>query len=192
MFFPPYTTTYFLHSGMPYFYMVRVLCSSPSEFVICVCCVFRIQGNIGSGHFGSVSKGVWLFRGEGGEVVEGDGVQVAVKVVKTDAEEMQRVKLLQEAAIMGQFAHPNVVRLNGVVTVGDPVSNTYTHTHTHQYLNADFSHTDNDCTGVHASWRPEELPPENETSVSVCIMCVCVSSNCVCTEYQRDWSLEML
>jgi serine/threonine protein kinase len=30
------------------------------------------------------------------------------------------VKLLQEAAIMGQFAHPNVVRLNGVVTVGEP------------------------------------------------------------------------
>ena len=53
--------------------------------------------------------------------MEGEGVQVAVKVVKTEAEEVQRVKLLQEAAIMGQFAHPNVVRLNGVVTMGDPV-----------------------------------------------------------------------
>ena len=65
---------------------------------------------------------MWQLRGEGGEAVEGEGVQVAVKVVKTEAEEVQRVKLLQEAAIMGQFAHPNVVRLNGVVTVGDPVS----------------------------------------------------------------------
>lgn len=54
--------------------------------------------------------------------MEGNWVQVAVKVVKTEAEEVQRVKLLQEAAIMGQFAHPNVVRLHGVVTVGDPVS----------------------------------------------------------------------
>ena len=89
---------------------------------VCVCVLCSIQGKIGSGHFGSVSKGLWLLRGEGGEVVEGAGVQVAVKVVKIEAEEVQRVKLLQEAAIMGQFAHPNVVRLNGVVTVGDPVS----------------------------------------------------------------------
>lgn len=88
-------------------------------------CLHRIQGQIGSGHFGSVSKGVWQLRGEGGEVVEGNWVQVAVKVVKTEAEEVQRVKLLQEAAIMGQFSHPNIVRLNGVVTVGEPVSPVY-------------------------------------------------------------------
>ena len=54
--------------------------------------------------------------------MEEECVEVAVKVVKMEAEEVQRVKLLQEAAIMGQFAHPNVVRLHGVVTVGDPVS----------------------------------------------------------------------
>ena len=59
---------------------------------------------------------------ERGVVVEGEDLEVAVKVVKTEAEEEERVKLLQEAAIMGQFAHPNVVRLHGVVTVGDPVS----------------------------------------------------------------------
>ena len=69
-----------------------------------------------------MSKGAWLLRGEDGEVVEGESVEVAVKVVKREAEEVQRVKLLQEAAIMGQFAHPNVVRLHGVVTMGDPVS----------------------------------------------------------------------
>ena len=87
-----------------------------------VCCCCSIEGQIGAGQFGSVSKGVWQLRGEGGEVMEGEVVQVAVKVVKKEAEEVQRVKLLQEAAIMGQFAHPNVVRLHGVVTVGDPVS----------------------------------------------------------------------
>ena len=28
---------------------------------------------------------------------------------------------MQEAATLGQFRHPNVVRLHGVVTVNDPV-----------------------------------------------------------------------
>ena len=32
-----------------------------------------------------------------------------------------RVKLLQEAAIMGQFSHPNVIKLLGVVTKKDSV-----------------------------------------------------------------------
>ena len=59
--------------------------------------------------------GVW----ENG--VDREPVEVAVKTVKASTE-LDRVKLLQEAAIMGQFAHCNVVRLLGVVTVGDPVS----------------------------------------------------------------------
>ena len=67
---------------------------------------------IGSGHFGTVSKGLW-YCGE-------DAKEVAVKTVKTTTEE-ERIKLLQEAAIMGQFAHNNVVRMHGVVTVGEPV-----------------------------------------------------------------------
>ncbi len=46
---------------------------------------------------------------------------MAVKIVKSNKEE-ERVKLLQEAAIMGQFAHKNVVKLHGVITVGEPVS----------------------------------------------------------------------
>ena len=68
---------------------------------------------IGSGHFGTVSKGVWHC----GEHQK----EVAVKTVKATTEQ-ERIKLLQEAAIMGQFAHVNVVRLHGVVTVGEPVS----------------------------------------------------------------------
>ena len=49
-------------------------------------------------------------------------MDVAVKMLRPDAPEDERVKLLQEAAIMGQFLHPNVVKLHGVVTVGEPVS----------------------------------------------------------------------
>lgn len=48
-------------------------------------------------------------------------IDVAIKTTK-GTKEQERVKLLQEAAIMGQFAHNNVVRLHGVVTVGEPVS----------------------------------------------------------------------
>ena len=71
-----------------------------------------VLNSIGSGHFGTVRKGVWF--------KDSPAVNVAVKTVKNTTEQ-ERVKLLQEAAIMGQFAHNNVVRLLGVVTVGEPV-----------------------------------------------------------------------
>ena len=69
---------------------------------------------IGSGQFGTVSKGLWT--------CEGGSMQVAVKALKRGAAEGEKVKFLQEAAIMGQFFHPNIIKLHGVVTVGDPVS----------------------------------------------------------------------
>ena len=47
---------------------------------------------------------------------------VAIKTLKGSAAEEEKVKFLQEAAINGQFHHPNVVKLYGVVTVGEPVS----------------------------------------------------------------------
>ena len=54
---------------------------------------------------------------EGGEKIE-----VAVKTLKEGASEEDKVKFLQEAAIMGQFSHPNVVKLYGIVVEGEPVS----------------------------------------------------------------------
>ena len=71
---------------------------------------------LGSGQFGTVYKGV-LGNGEGGGEVE-----VAVKTLKEGSGEEDRVKFLQEAAIMGQFKHHNVVTMYGVVTDGEPVS----------------------------------------------------------------------
>ena len=47
---------------------------------------------------------------------------VAVKMLNQQALEKDKVRFLQEAAIMGQFKHPNIVRLHGVVTIGVPVS----------------------------------------------------------------------
>ena len=49
---------------------------------------------------------------------------MAVKQLQPGAAEEEKVKFLQEAAINGQFRHPNVVQLMGVVTVGEPVSRT--------------------------------------------------------------------
>ena len=81
--------------------------------------ICSILEQIGSGQFGTVSKGVWEYLNE--------TMQVAVKTLTNTASEMDRVKFLQEAAIMGQFYHPNIVRLHGVVTVGNPVSITIYH-----------------------------------------------------------------
>ena len=49
-------------------------------------------------------------------------MDVAIKTLKEESPEEEKVKFLQEAAIMGQFHHPNIVKLHGVVTVGEPVS----------------------------------------------------------------------
>ena len=69
---------------------------------------------LGSGQFGTVNKGVWT--------IPTGSVPVAIKTLNDNTSEDERVKFLQEAAIMGQFHHPNVVKLHGVVTIGDPVS----------------------------------------------------------------------
>ena len=78
----------------------------------------RLGCQLGSGQFGVVYKGV-LQSPELGEV------DVAVKTLKEGSGEEDRVKFLQEAAIMGQFKHHNVVTMHGVVTDGEPVSSQY-------------------------------------------------------------------
>jgi serine/threonine protein kinase len=81
--------------------------SQPALFV-------RILELLGSGQFGNVSRGTW--KSPKGVI------EVAVKTLVTKEKKVGRVKLLQEAAIMGQFSHPNVIKLLGVVTKKDSVS----------------------------------------------------------------------
>ena len=69
---------------------------------------------LGSGQFGDVYKAEL-------EMSE-KKVEVAVKTLKEGVGEEERVKFLQEAAIMGQFNHFNVVTMYGVVTEEEPVS----------------------------------------------------------------------
>ena len=59
-------------------------------------------------------KGVWQSNTRG-------DVEVAVKTLNEGSQVEDRVKFLQEAAFMGQFKHPNVVEMHGVVTEGEPV-----------------------------------------------------------------------
>ena len=49
-------------------------------------------------------------------------MEVAVKQLQPGVTEAEKIRFLQEAAINGQFRHPNVVQLIGVVTKGEPVS----------------------------------------------------------------------
>ena len=77
---------------------------------------------LGRGYFGAVERATWSIR-------EGE-FAVAIKTLKSGSEETDKVKFLQEAAIMGQFSHPNVVKLHGVVTVGEPVSWQLVYPHT--------------------------------------------------------------
>ena len=74
----------------------------------------RLVSHLGSGQFGTVDKGIW-------DTPKGP-VEVAIKTLSESITEEDEVKFLQEAAINGQFHHPNVVQLCGVVTVGQPVS----------------------------------------------------------------------
>ena len=85
-----------------------------SKFYMCLVTVCRLTSPLGSGQFGEVYKGSWQC--DGGEV------EVAVKTMHQRAGRDDRVKFLQEAAIMGQFKHPNVVTMHGVVMNGGPVS----------------------------------------------------------------------
>ncbi|XP_068449953.1 ephrin type-A receptor 2a [Clinocottus analis] len=67
------------------------------------------QKVIGVGEFGEVFWGVMK------NPKRGD-VAVAIKTLKPGYSEKQRQEFLGEASIMGQFSHPNIIRLEGVVT----------------------------------------------------------------------------
>ncbi|GAA6221959.1 ephrin type-A receptor 2-like [Lates japonicus] len=67
------------------------------------------QKVIGVGEFGEVFRGVMK------TPLQGE-VAVAIKTLKPGYSEKQRQDFLSEASIMGQFSHPNIIRLEGVVT----------------------------------------------------------------------------
>ncbi len=74
----------------------------------------RLEHILGSGQFGEVYKATWT--------VDEHKLDIAVKTLKSEAPADDEIKFLQEAAIMGQFRHDNVIKMYGVVTIGEPVS----------------------------------------------------------------------
>ncbi|MGH0142723.1 UNVERIFIED_CONTAM: hypothetical protein FKN15_037144 [Acipenser sinensis] len=74
----------------------------------------KIERVIGAGEFGEVCSGRLKLPGK-------RDLSVAIKTLKVGYTEKQRRDFLGEASIMGQFDHPNVVHLEGVVTRGKPI-----------------------------------------------------------------------
>ncbi|KAG5276425.1 hypothetical protein AALO_G00131880 [Alosa alosa] len=74
----------------------------------------KIEEVIGAGEFGEVCRGRLKLPGRR-EII------VAIKTLKVGYTERQRRDFLSEASIMGQFDHPNIIRLEGVVTKSRPV-----------------------------------------------------------------------
>jgi len=72
------------------------------------CISTRTIKHLGSGEFGVVTHGVLTN-------VNGE-LEVAVKMLNDEANDKDKLRFLQEAAIMCQFDHENVIKLYGVVT----------------------------------------------------------------------------
>nr|XP_023690391.1 ephrin type-A receptor 5-like [Paramormyrops kingsleyae] len=68
-----------------------------------------IERVIGAGEFGEVCSGPLRLPGK-------REFTVAIKTLKAGYTEKQRRDFLAEASIMGQFDHPNIIHLEGVVT----------------------------------------------------------------------------
>ena len=80
--------------------------------------IVRLKDYLGSGRFGVVYRGELTVTGVDSE---GGVKEVAVKTMENGASEEDRVKFLQEAAIMGQFNNPYIVKIYGVLTSSRPV-----------------------------------------------------------------------
>ncbi|XP_070964062.1 ephrin type-B receptor 2-like [Oncorhynchus clarkii lewisi] len=74
----------------------------------------KIEQVIGAGEFGEVCSGNLRLPGK-------REILVAIKTLKVGYTERQRRDFLSEASIMGQFDHPNIIHLEGVVTKSAPV-----------------------------------------------------------------------
>ena len=75
---------------------------------------------LGRGAFGQVYKGVWQHAVVGCE--EPVEEEVAVKTMEDATSEQDMVKFLQEAAIMGQFNHVNIVKIMAILVSEDVVN----------------------------------------------------------------------
>ncbi|XP_016094531.1 ephrin type-B receptor 4 [Sinocyclocheilus grahami] len=78
-----------------------------------VSCV-KIEEVIGAGEFGEVCRGRLRIPGKKENYV-------AIKTLKGGYTDKQRRDFLSEASIMGQFQHPNIIHMEGIITASCPV-----------------------------------------------------------------------
>lgn len=83
---------------------------SSSSFAV----FLAVSPGLPTGEFGEVCRGRLKLPGRR-EII------VAIKTLKVGYTDRQRRDFLSEASIMGQFDHPNIIRLEGVVTKSRPV-----------------------------------------------------------------------
>ncbi|XP_029689178.1 ephrin type-B receptor 2-like isoform X1 [Takifugu rubripes] len=113
-----YTSGHKVSPGMK-IYIDPFTYEDPNEAVrefakeIDISCV-KIEQVIGAGEFGEVCSGNLRQPGK-------REILVAIKTLKVGYTERQRRDFLSEASIMGQFDHPNIIHLEGVVTKSSPV-----------------------------------------------------------------------
>ena len=69
----------------------------------------RASKKLGVGHFSVVHKAEWNHKDE--------TLEVAWKKIKPHSTQEDRVKFFQEAHIMAQFDHPNIVKVLGVTGI---------------------------------------------------------------------------
>ena len=116
-----------------------------------------MSGCIGSGQFGVVERGVWSS--------PAGPKNVAIKSLREESSDEDRVRLFQEAAINGQFHHPSIIILHGVVTVGKKVNKECMSVNV---LIVWFTFPANDCAGANGGRRHESLP--SKASIEVLFM----------------------
>ena len=75
--------------------------------VMCWHIYIRLKKLILKGNFVKVHRGLWKGKRK--------DLDVVVKSLESDATQDEKIKLLQEAAIMGQFHHPNILQLYGII-----------------------------------------------------------------------------
>ena len=76
--------------------------------------LIRLKELITKGEFVDVNRGTWKGR-------EKD-LHVVVKSLVGGAPQDEKIKLLQEAVVMGQFHHPNILQFYGIVDEYNTVS----------------------------------------------------------------------
>ena len=71
--------------------------------------LYRIHGELRSGEFGVITCGKWTPSPQ-------KEVKATIKMLNSNVSDKEKLKFLQEAAIICQFDHENVIKLYGVVT----------------------------------------------------------------------------